>query len=332
MQLRQVGKLLRSIVRKQEQLQQPRMGFWRRSFHTTFPRLMGGYIEEAQLTMFGLDVYKDLYGDDAPMPDKSFVIPDKDERWPSNLWGFQLGLGLIDYYKQSFSERVIKDIAHRCKEEIIITESEMINKTARNPKYVNGELKRKAAVLVPLCNVNGVASLLFTVRGDSVSTHKGQVSFPGGHVETNEAYVDAAVRETYEEIGKGIGPIRVLGTCQMVPAITGTLVTPVIGYIEQDLGDLSCVELDANEVASVFTRPIQRLTDPTNRTYESVTRPDMKKLYGQNAEALQIPRYKLSEDEKARGENIWGLTAWIADAVATKVLDPSLKKFDHSSG
>ena len=208
----------------------------------------------------------------------------------------------------------------------------MIKNTVKNPRHSNGELKRKAAVLIPLCNVNGEASLLFTVRGNNVGTHKGQVSFPGGHIEPNEAYTDAAVRETYEEIGNGVGPIRVLGTCQMVPAITGTLVRPVIGYIEQDLKDLSCVELDSSEVASVFTRPIRRLTDPGSRSYESVTRPDMKKLYGEDAEILQIPRYKLSEEEKAKGENIWGLTAWIADAVATNVLDPSLKKFDHSSG
>ena len=301
------------------------------SFCGSFPRFMGGYIEEAQLTMFGLDMYKDIYGKDAPLPDKSFVVPDEDEKWPSILWGFQLGLSLADYYKQSFSERVIEDIVDRCKEEIVITESEMIKRTVQNPKYSNGELKRKAAVLVPLCNVNGVASLLFTVRGDNVGTHKGQVSFPGGHIEPNEAYTDAAVRETYEEIGIGVGPIRILGTCQMVPAITGTLVTPVIGYIEQDVGDLSCIKLDTSEVASVFTRPIQRLTDPRNRYYESVTRPDMRKLYGEDAEALKIPRYKLSEEEKARGENIWGLTAWISDAVATKVLEPSLRKFDHVS-
>ena len=296
------------------------------SFSASLPQCMGSYIKEDELTLAGLDVYRKIYGDDASLPEKSFVVPDKDERWPNNLWGFQLGMGVEEYWKQSFSQEVIEDIIDRCKEEIVITESEMIKRTVNNPRHENGELKRKAAVLVPLCNVDGVASLLFTVRGNNVGTHKGQVSFPGGHIEPHEAYTEAAVRETYEEIGKGVGPIRVLGTCQMVPAITGTLVTPVIGYIERDLGDLSCIELDTNEVASVFTRPIRRLTDPKNRTYESVTRPDLKKLYGPNVEALKIPRYKLSEDEKSRGENIWGLTAWIADIVATNVLDPSLKK------
>lgn len=86
---------------------------------------------------------------------------------------------------------------------------------------------RRAAVLIPLCNRNGIASVMFNLRAQTVSTHKGQVSFPGGHIEPNETVEMAAIRETYEEMGESIGNFNILGTCQTVPAITGTLVTPV---------------------------------------------------------------------------------------------------------
>ncbi|CAN0333722.1 unnamed protein product, partial [Ectocarpus sp. 4 AP-2014] len=68
------------------------------------------------------------------------------------------------------------------------------------------------------CNRDGVASLLFTVRSRKVSTHKGEVSFPGGHLEHGEDAIEAALRETREEIGDSLGRIDVLGTCQTLPA------------------------------------------------------------------------------------------------------------------
>lgn len=80
--------------------------------------------------------------------------------------------------------------------------------------------------------------MLFQVRSGKVTTHKSQVSFPGGHIEAGETAVEAALRETREEIGAALGPIRVLGRCQEVPAVTGTIVTPVLAFVEQDVGDL----------------------------------------------------------------------------------------------
>jgi hypothetical protein len=53
---------------------------------------------------------------------------------------------------------------------------------------------RRAAVFIPLCNVHGAASVLFTVRSHAVGTHKGQVSFPGGHREGGERSHNTALR------------------------------------------------------------------------------------------------------------------------------------------
>jgi 8-oxo-dGTP pyrophosphatase MutT (NUDIX family) len=80
---------------------------------------------------------------------------------------------------------------------------------------------RRAAILVSLCHCNGEASLLYTLRSHHLSTHAGHVSFPGGHLEPGEMSVDAALRETYEELGEATGSIHIIGKFSMIPAITG---------------------------------------------------------------------------------------------------------------
>src|SRR4051812_48387593 len=123
------------------------------------------------------------------------------------------------------TSRWINVIKSRCASVIPISDqiSVRLHETKQSSK--------RAAVLIPLCNWNGKASILFNLRSNEVSTHKGQVSFPGGHLNVDETPIDAAVRETYEELGRAIGNLQVLGTCQTLPAITGTLVTPILAFM-----------------------------------------------------------------------------------------------------
>jgi len=63
-------------------------------------------------------------------------------------------------------------------------------------RALNSQSQKRAAVLVPLCNKNNIASLLFTLRSHDVSTHKGQVSFPGGIQDpTDTDCIHTALRE-----------------------------------------------------------------------------------------------------------------------------------------
>ena len=79
---------------------------------------------------------------------------------------------------------------------------------------------RRAAVLVPLCAVYGHLCLLFTLRSRDVGSHKGHVSFPGGHVDGAESAREAAVRELVEEVGADLQlsaqDVAVLGTAPPV--------------------------------------------------------------------------------------------------------------------
>ena len=70
----------------------------------------------------------------------------------------------------------------------------------------------RAGVLVPLIpSTNGV-EILLTRRTDTVLTHKGQISFPGGQrEETDVETIETALRESYEEIGLEPSRVMVLG-------------------------------------------------------------------------------------------------------------------------
>lgn len=170
--------------------------------------------------------------------------------------------------------------------------------------------KRTAAVLIPLCNRNGISSLIFTQRTDDVSTHKGQVSFPGGHVEAGETMIDAAIRECYEELGNNIGNISILGVCQTIPAITGTLVTPVIGFIDRDVADFEHFEPSPGEVKKVFSHTVEELLSPGFRTQQ---------VHERNGIKWQMPVYNESADTR-----IWGLTAMILEGVLGASIYPTL--------
>jgi hypothetical protein len=73
----------------------------------------------------------------------------------------------------------------------------------RMPRQVFQAFEKRASVVVPLCNVNGVASVLFERRSDKVSRHKQQVCFPGGMVDevADSTIIQTSLREMSEELG-----------------------------------------------------------------------------------------------------------------------------------
>jgi 8-oxo-dGTP pyrophosphatase MutT (NUDIX family) len=91
---------------------------------------------------------------------------------------------------------------------------------------------RRAAVLVPFLWLHEQWHLLFTRRTDTVQSHKGQVSFPGGAADAEDSSPEhTAVRETHEEIGLQPQDITILGRLQDLPTVTNYLVTPVVAHI-----------------------------------------------------------------------------------------------------
>ena len=149
----------------------------------------------------------------------------------------------------------------------------------------------EAAVLVPIVNRSGELHILLTQRTDHLTDHAGQISFPGGRVEPEDANrEETALRETEEEIGLSRARITVLGRLPEYDVASGFRITPVVGWVEPPFE----LALDAFEVASVFEAPLAHFIDPLKferREY---------RFKGRHRHYMAIPY---------AGRYIWGATA-----------------------
>jgi 8-oxo-dGTP pyrophosphatase MutT (NUDIX family) len=121
-----------------------------------------------------------------------------------------------------------------------------------------------AAVLVPVM-ARHEPVLLFTRRTEGLARHAGQISFPGGRVEPQDASaLQTALRETAEETGIIPHSVSIAGYLPALRTGTGFDIQPVVGVLAPD----PVLALDPAEVAAVFEAPLSFFRDPFNRRYE----------------------------------------------------------------
>ena len=102
----------------------------------------------------------------------------------------------------------------------------------RSPHTLAGNGYKPAAVLIPIQVRSDGDYLVLTKRADHLSTHKGQIAFPGGRVDPSDAdVIVTALRECHEEIGIGPECVQVLGRLDEFTAGYGLVVTPIVGVI-----------------------------------------------------------------------------------------------------
>lgn len=141
-----------------------------------------------------------------------------------------------------------------------------------NPKVMDefkpNELPLKvSAVLVPIVDRNDDLSVLLTKRSSNLSSHSGQVSFPGGRSDDEDEHAMAtALREAHEEINLPHSNVDVVGAMEDYETVTGYNVSPVVGFIDPDFQIIP----EKNEVDEVFEVPLDFILDPTNHKVESV--------------------------------------------------------------
>jgi 8-oxo-dGTP pyrophosphatase MutT (NUDIX family) len=148
-----------------------------------------------------------------------------------------------------------------------------------------------AAVLVPIVEHPGGLTVIFTKRTSHLKAHSGQVSFPGGRAEPEDATPEfTALREAQEEIGLPMDRVEVLGRLADYHTRTGFRITPVIGLVKPPLA----LTPDPREVEEVFEVPLAFLLDPNNHQRQ------MRELQGE-----KVGYYVMQFENRI----IWGATA-----------------------
>jgi len=138
-------------------------------------------------------------------------------------------------------------------------------------------------------------TLLLTQRTAHLSTHSGQVAFPGGRVDEDDAdAVAAALREAHEEVGLLPEFVEVLGTLPTYTTGTAFVVTPVVALVRPGF----VLTPNPHEVADAFEVPLDYLMNPAHH------RRHVAEWEGARREWFSMPY-----DDDGRERYIWGATA-----------------------
>jgi 8-oxo-dGTP pyrophosphatase MutT (NUDIX family) len=190
----------------------------------------------------------------------------------------------------------VEEFRRRVRERMSGDRGDAVGDHTFNPGIAESFLKmerRPAAVLIPIVHREPEATLIFTERTASLRAHAGQISFPGGSIDPNDAGPEAAaLREAQEEIG--LSP-RFVETLSLAPDYltgSGYHVAPVIAIIRPDFE----LTLNPAEVADAFEVPLAFLMNPANHRRGS------RVLGGAQRSFFEIPY---------QGRHIWGITAGI---------------------
>lgn len=151
---------------------------------------------------------------------------------------------------------------------------------------------RPAAVLAAFTDRPDNPGILLLHRPSNMRSHPGQIAFPGGGIDPGETPVEAALRETREELGIREDAIRVIGTGDVYRTHSGFEITPVLGVVSAD------VEIIPNptEVAQWFEAPVDFVLNPANHIQQWVDWEGTMRAY-----------YEITW----QGHQIWGITAAI---------------------
>ena len=153
--------------------------------------------------------------------------------------------------------------------------------------------QRPAAVLILIYPIDETPHLVLTRRTETVQTHKGQISLPGGSHEGQETLVQTALREANEELAVATTGLDVLGT--LTPLYVGVsdfLITPVVAIASHRPDFFP----DPVEVVEVIEAPLAQLVDPAIRVEED---------WQIRGVTVRVPFFAIGPNK------VWGATAMI---------------------
>jgi 8-oxo-dGTP pyrophosphatase MutT (NUDIX family) len=155
-----------------------------------------------------------------------------------------------------------------------------------------GTAPRQAGVLVLTYPEADGLHLVLTRRTDSLRSHSGQISFPGGQRNAeDESFTVTALRETCEELGICNGEVQVIGMLSRIYIPPSNYeVFPTVGVVDMP----PVFTPNWAEVAEVFTLPLHQLLDT------SIKQSEDREF---NGVTVSVPYYLV------QGHKVWGATA-----------------------
>lgn len=187
-----------------------------------------------------------------------------------------------------------------------ITEQQLRDSFSMEENY-----EQTAAVLIPLVEVDGAWHVIFEVRAHTMRRQPGEISFPGGRLDPGETPVEAAIRETSEELLLAMEEIEVIGRLQPLATPHRQLIYPFVGVIPT-IPDVR----HTDEVDHLFSIPVETLLllDPFHGEMEWTMNPDQNIPFDRmaNAKAYEKRVIKMREPfYEHKDYIIWGLTGKI---------------------
>jgi 8-oxo-dGTP pyrophosphatase MutT (NUDIX family) len=149
---------------------------------------------------------------------------------------------------------------------------------------------RASAVLVPIFDGLSGPEVVLTRRSQVLTSHKGEVSFPGGRVDAGETFIQAAIREAYEEINLEPSHVQVIGEMNALSTyVSNSHIVPVLAYLETP-PSMTAVNAEVDRVFSVALTELVR-----DDTY-------VEEHWGTPPNQHQIHFFHLDD------ETVWGAT------------------------
>lgn len=151
---------------------------------------------------------------------------------------------------------------------------------------------RPAAVLIPVVD-HPEPTVLLTQRAPHLSSHAGQIAFPGGKIDVTDASpLDAALREAEEEVGLDRSFVDPIGYLDVYGTAFGFRILPTVARVRPGF----TLQINQGEVDDAFEVPLAFLMNPANHQLHSKEFRGMERTY-----------YAMPFAERY----IWGATAGI---------------------
>ena len=195
----------------------------------------------------------------------------------------------------------------------MFNKQKVLDRLTNHKPYINGaNSMRRSAVFIPLVRKDGEIHILFEVRASSLKHRPSEISFPGGGIEEGETPLQAAIRETQEEIGSYPEDIKIISELDLLITPVKYIIHPFAGYLD----NIDLMNLNKDEVDHVFMVPLKYLLENHPKKYFNT----VQVLPDQNLPFDLIPGEKNYKFENGKSQVlfykykdyvIWGITAKI---------------------